>query len=157
MDINLTLLGQMITFAIFVWFTVKYVWPPIMKAMKERQDKIAAGLAAAEQGEQSLQVAKQDIAGQLQEAKNDAAKILEQAHQRAAHTIEEAKATARQEADRLIQLAHEEIKREYSQAKNELVKQIADIAVTGAEKILGREVDHASNDRLIQQLVSDLE
>ncbi|MBS0352114.1 MAG: F0F1 ATP synthase subunit B [Proteobacteria bacterium] len=157
MDINLTLLGQMITFAIFVWFTVKYVWPPIMKTMKERQDKIAAGLAAAEQGEQSLQVAKQEIAGQMQEAKNQAAKIIEQAHQRAAHIIEEAKVTARQEGDRIVQLANDEIKREYSQAKNELTKHIANIAVTGAEKILGREVDHASNDRLIEQLVSELE
>ncbi len=156
MDINLTLLGQMITFAIFVWFTMKYVWPPVMKAMRDRQDKIAAGLAAAEQGEQALQVAKQEIADQMQATKVEAGKILEQAHQRAVHIVEEAKTQARQEGERLVQLAQEEIKRQYSQARADLLKQMSDVAVTGAEKILGREVDRASNDRLIDELVDKL-
>lgn len=156
MDINLTLVGQMITFVIFIWFTMKFVWPPIVKAMKDRQDKIAAGLAAAEQGEQALQVAKQEIAGQMQVAKAEAGKILEQAHQRAVHIVEEAKTQARQEGERLLQLAQEEIKREYSQARADLVKQMANIAVIGAEKILGREVDRASNDRLIDELVEKM-
>ncbi len=157
MDMNLTLLGQMITFAIFVWFTMKFVWPPIVKAMKDRQDKISAGLAAAEQGEQALQVAKHEIAEQLKEAKNEGAKILEQAHQRSVHIIEEAKAQAREEGERLLQLAQEEIKREYNQARADLVKQIAHIAVIGAEKILGHEVDKASNDRLIDDLMIKLD
>lgn len=156
MDINVTLLGQMITFAIFVWFSVKFVWPPIVKAMQARQDKIAAGLAAAEQGEQALQVATSQIANQMQEAKNEAAKILEQAHQRAVHIIEEAKAQARQEGERLLHLAQDEIKREYTQARHDLVKQMANVAVAGAEKILGREVDRASNDKLIDELVGEL-
>jgi len=156
MDINITLLGQMITFAIFIWFTMKFVWPPIVKALKDRQDKIAAGLAAAEQGEQALQVAKQQIAEQMKEAKGEAAKILEQAHQRALHIVAEAKTQARQEGDRLIQLAQEEIKREYGQARADLIKQMADIAVIGAEKILGREVDRASNDRLVDELVREM-
>jgi len=153
MDINITLLGQMITFAIFVWFTVKFVWPPIAKAMQDRQDKIASGLAAAEQGEQALQVATNKIALQMEEAKGQAAKILEQANQRAVHIVEEAKVQARQEGERLLQLAQDEIRREYSQAKADLLKQIANISVVGAEKILGREVDRASNDRLIDELV----
>jgi F-type H+-transporting ATPase subunit b len=156
MDINITLLGQMITFAIFVWFTVKFVWPPIVKAMQARQDKIAAGLAAAEQGEQALQVATKQIANQMQEAKTEGAKILEQAHQRAVHIIEEAKAQARQEGERLLHLAQDEIKREYAQARHDLIKQMAGVAVAGAEKILGREVDHASNDKLIDELVGKL-
>jgi F-type H+-transporting ATPase subunit b len=156
MDINLTLLGQMITFAIFIWFTMKFVWPPIVKALKDRQDKIAAGLAAAEQGEQALQVAKQQIVEQMNEAKAEGAKILEQAHQRALHIIEEAKVQARQEGERLVQLAQGEIKREYNQARADLIKQMAGIAAAGAEKILGREVDHASNDRLIDELVGKM-
>lgn len=156
MDINLTLLGQMITFALFVWFTVKFVWPPVMKAMKDRQDKIAAGLAAAEQGEQALQVAKKDIADQMQANKAEVGKILEQAHQRAVHIVEEAKAQARQEGERLVQLAQEEIKRQYSQAKADLLKQMSNVAIAGAEKILGREVDQASNDRLIDELVDKM-
>ncbi len=156
MDLNLTLLGQMITFVIFIWFTMKFVWPPVVKAMKDRQDKIAAGLAAAEQGEQALQVAKQQIAGQMQEAKIEAAKMLEQAQQRATHIVEESKNHARQEGERLLQLAQDEIKREYSQAKNELVKEISSIAIVGAEKILGREVDQASNDRLVDDLIKQI-
>jgi F-type H+-transporting ATPase subunit b len=156
MDMNLTLLGQMITFAIFVWFTMRFVWPPIVKAMKDRQDKIAAGLAAAEQGEQALQVAKQQVAEQMKGVKDEAAKILEQAHQRATHIIEEAKVQARQEGERLVQSTQDEIKREYNQARADLIKQISGIAVVGAEKILGREVDRASNDRLIDELVRGL-
>ena len=156
MDINITLLGQMITFAIFIWFTMKFVWPPIVKAMKDRQDKIAAGLAASEQGEQALQVAKQQIAEQMKEVKAEGAKILAQAHQRATHIVEEAKIQARQEGERLMQLSRDEIKREYSQAKVELSKHIADIAVAGAEKILGREVDRASNDHLLDELVREI-
>ncbi len=156
MDINLTLLGQMITFAIFIWFTMKFVWPPIVKAMKDRQDKIAAGLAAAEQGEQALQVAKQQIAGEMQAVKVEGAKILEQAHQRALHIIEEAKVQAQQEGDRLVQLAQDEIKRQYTEARADLIRQMASIAAAGAEKILGREVDKASNDRLIDELVENM-
>lgn len=157
MDLNLTLVGQMITFVIFVWFTMKFVWPPVVKAMKDRQDKIAAGLAAAEQGEQALQIAERRIAEQMKETKTEAAKILEQAHQRAVHIIEEAKTQARQEGERLVHLAQDEIKREYSLAKSELLKQMSSIAVSGAEKILGREVDHASNDRLVDELVGEME
>lgn len=156
MDINLTLVGQMITFAIFVWFTMKFVWPPIIKAMKDRQDKIAAGLAAAEQGEQSLQVANQQVADQFKMAKDEAGKILEQAHQRAAHIIEEAKVQAKHEGDRLVQLAQDEIKREYHQAKSDLLKQIAGIATVGAEKILRREMDKASNDQMIDELLGEI-
>ncbi len=156
MDINLTLVGQMITFAIFVWFTMKFVWPPVIKAMKDRQDKIAAGLAAAEQGEQALQIANQQVADQFKAAKEEASKILEQAHQRAAHIIEEAKTQAKHEGDRIVQLAQDEIKREYHQARTHLLKQIAGIATVGAERILKREVDRASNDRLVDELIGEI-
>lgn len=157
MDINLTLFGQMITFIIFVWFTMKFVWPPIVKAMRDRQEKIASGLAAAEQGEKALEKAEQQIALQLQETKAEAGKILDQAHQRAMHIVEEAKAQARQEAERLLQQAQEEIKREYTLAKNELSKQLGDIVVLGASKVLGREVTSASNDGLVKDLLEKLQ
>ncbi len=157
MDINLTLFGQMITFIIFVWFTMKFVWPPIVKAMRDRQEKIAAGLSAAEQGEKALEKAEQQITLQLQETKAEAGKILDQAHQRAMHIVEEAKTQARQEAERILQQAQEEIKREYTHAKNELSKQLGDIVVLGASKILGREVTAASNDGLIKDLLEKLQ
>lgn len=146
----------MITFVIFIWFTLKFVWPPIMKAMDERQNKIAAGLSAAEQGQQALKTAQEEVARQLKAAKDEAAKIVDQAHQRAIHIVDESKVKAQQEGERLLQLAQDEIKREYSQAKANLTKQITSIAVMGAEKILGREVDRASNDRLVDDLVGEL-
>jgi len=155
-DLNLTLFGQMITFAIFVWFTMKFVWPPIVKAMDDRQQKIAAGLTAAEQGEKALELAKQQIDEQLKVAKQEAADILEQAHQRAVNIVEESKTQAREEGDRLLALAQDEIKREYNQARTQLIKQISDIAVMSAEKILEREVDRASNDRLVDELVREI-
>ncbi len=156
MDINLTLVGQMITFIIFVWFTMKFVWPPIVKAMRDRQEKIASGLAAAEQGEKALEKAQHQIALQLQETKNEAGKILDQAHQRGMHIIEEAKTQARHEAERLLQQAEEEIKREYLHARTELAKHLGDMVVLGASKILEREVNVASNDSLIDDLMRKL-
>lgn len=156
MDINLTLLGQMITFVVFVWFTMKYVWPPIVKVLRDRQDKIAAGLTAAEQGEQSLQRAQQEIAERLKQAKNEATKIIEQANQRAVHIVEESKIQARQEGERIVWLAQEEIKREYHQTKSDLIKHLAEVAVLGAEKILGREVNQAANDHLVDDLLREI-
>jgi F-type H+-transporting ATPase subunit b len=155
-DINITLLGQMITFAIFVWFTMKFVWPPIVKALRNRQEKIASGLAAAEQGEKALQKAQEQIVLQLQETKTEAGKILDQAHQRAVHIIEESKIQARQEGERLLKQAKEEIKREYTHAHQALTKQFGDMVVQCAKKVLGREVNVASNDILIDDLTEKL-
>src|ERR1700722_4729836 len=107
MDLNLTLLGQMITFAIFVGFTMKFVFPPIMKAMQDREDKIAAGLAAAEQGEHALVEAKEKVTEELTQAREEASRIVAQANQRAAHIIAEAKNQAVKEGERLLQHAKE--------------------------------------------------
>ncbi len=156
MDLNLTLLGEMITFAIFVWFTMKYVWPPLMKAMEDRRKKIADGLAAGEQGQRELEMARIKVKEQLLEAKTEAAMILEQANQRAGHIVEAAKGKAREEGDRLLQLAQGEIEQEYNAAKDQLMQKVSKIAVAGAEKILQREVDKAGNDRLVADLVSDI-
>jgi len=156
MDINLTLLGEMITFAVFIWFTMKFVWPPLMNAMNERQQKIADGLAAGEQGQRELELARIKIKEQLLEAKTEAATILEQANQRAGHIVEEAKGKARDEGDRLLQLAKGEIDQEYNTAKEALMQNVSKIVVAGAEKILQREVDQKNNDSLIKELVGEI-
>lgn len=155
MDLNLTLLGEMITFSIFIWFTMKYVWPPLMNIMEERRKKIADGLAAAEQGERELEQARIKVKEQLLQAKTEAATLLEQANQRASHIVEEAKTKAREEGERLLEIAQGEIEQQYNAAKAELMQEVSKIAVAGAERILQREVDKASNDRLIKDLVRD--
>ncbi len=156
MDINLTLLGEVITFSVFIWFTMKFVWPPMMNAMNERQKKIADGLAAAEQGQRELELARIKVKEQLLEAKTDAAGILEQANQRAGSIVEDAKGRARDEGDRLLQLAKGEIDQEYNTAKELLMKKVSKIVVAGAEKILQREVDQNNNDHLIKELVEEI-
>lgn len=156
MDINATLIAQMITFILFVVFTMKVVWPPLMRVMEERRKKIADGLAAAEKGKRDLELAEIKVKEQLTEAKAEAARIIEQANQRANHIVEEAKQQAREEGDRLIQLAKGEISQEYNNAKQQLLQQVSVIAVTGAEKILQREVDHKINDKFINEMLSEI-
>lgn len=156
MNITATLLGQAITFAIFVWFTMKFIWPPIMKGLDDRRKKVAAGLAAAEQGELALEKAREEVDSKLTEMKRDAAKILEVAHQRSTHIIEEAKKQARTEGERLIAQAKEDISREYQQAKQELSQSVANIAVKGAEHLLRREIDQQSNDSLVAAIADEI-
>lgn len=156
MDINLTLLGEMITFSIFVWFTMKFVWPPMMSAMTDRQKKIADGLAAAEQGQKELEMVRIKVKEQLLEAKTEAAAILEQANHRAGHVIKEAKDKAREEGDRMLQLAQGEIEQEFNSAREKLMQHVSKVAVAGAEKILQREIDQASNDRLVEELAGEI-
>ena len=157
MNLNLTLLGQMVTFALFVWFTMKFVWPLIMQIMQDRQTKIADGLAAAEQGIKDLELAEHKSVEILTEAKAQAASILENANQRANKVIEESKGRARIEGARLLELAQAEIDQQYHLAKETLLGQVSDIAMSATEKILQREVDASSNDAIINDLVSDLQ
>jgi F-type H+-transporting ATPase subunit b len=156
MDINATLFGQMITFAVFFWFTMKFVWPPLSRIMEERRKKIADGLAAAEEGQKQLELAEIKSKDRLREAKAEASRILEQAHQRANHIVEEAKDQARVEGVRLMDLANSEIERSYNQAKEDLLHRISVIAVAGAERILQKEVDKKVNDRLVNELVGEI-
>lgn len=156
MDINLTLLGQMITFALFFWFTMKFVWPPLSRVMEERRKKIADGLASAEEGQKQLELAKIKSKDQLREAKAEASRIIEQAHQRANHIVEQAKEQARVEGNRLVELANSEIERSYNLAKEQLVNRISVIAVAGAERILQKEVDRKVNDQLVNEMVSEI-
>ncbi|WP_267257238.1 F0F1 ATP synthase subunit B [Coxiella endosymbiont of Ornithodoros maritimus] len=156
MDINSSLIVQILVFVVFIGLTMKFIWPPLTKALEARRKNIADGLAAAEEGRRELELAEIKSKEQLTEAKTQAAHIIEQANQRANHIIEEAKNKAREEGAHLIQLAKNEIEQEYNAAKTELLKQISTIAVAGAQKILQREVDKASNDRLVDELVSEI-
>lgn len=156
MDINITLFGQMLTFAVFVWFTMKYVWPPIMKAMQEREKKIADGLAAAERGHRDLELAKNKVIEVLQEARMEASRIIDQANQRAARLIEDSKEIARQEGERLIQTAKLEIDQMSNEAKRQLQQQMGSLAITMAEKIVRRDIDASTQKQLLQQIVTEI-
>lgn len=156
MEINATLIGQLITFAILVWFTMKYVWPPITKAMSEREKKIAAGLEAATRSQRELENAEHKALSIINDAKRDASAIIDQAHKRSAQVVEEAKETAKQEGNRLIEHAKNEIAREVTQAKEVLRKQLATLAIAGAEKILQRNLDASAQTGLLDQLVAEI-
>ena len=141
MSFNLTLIAQAVAFALFIWFTVKFVWPPLLRAIEARQKSIADGLAAGEQGRKSLEVASKQAEQAIQDARSRAAEIVTQAEKRAAQVVEEAKANAKAEGEREKTAAKADIQQEVSRAREKLRDQVAALAVAGAEKILRREVD----------------
>ncbi|MGQ0525238.1 MAG: F0F1 ATP synthase subunit B [Betaproteobacteria bacterium] len=156
MNINLSLFAQALTFALFIWFTVKFIWPPLLRAMEQRQKQIAEGLAAAERGKQDLEQASKRTTELLHEARQQAQDILAQADKRAAAMIEEAKGAAKAEGDRLVAGAKAEIEQEISRAKEMLRTQVAALAVAGAEQILMREVDAKAHADLLRSVESQL-
>ena len=156
MDINATLIGQAIWFAIFIWFTAKFVWPPLQRAMSNREKQIAEGLAAAERAKTDLELASKRSAEILREAKVKAQEIVGQGEKRAAQIVEEAKVTAKDEGAKLVAGARAEIDREVSRAKEALRGQVASLAISGASKILQREVDAKTHAQLLQTLGSEL-
>jgi len=141
MNINLTLIAQALTFAAFIWFTTKFIWPYLLRAIEERQKTIADGLAAGEQGKKSLEVSSKQAEQAIQEARMRAAEIITQAEKRDAQMVEEAKLAAKAEGDREKTAAKADIQQEASRAREQLREQVAALAVAGAEKILRREVD----------------
>jgi F-type H+-transporting ATPase subunit b len=155
-NINLTLFGQMVTFAFFVWFCMKYVWPVIIEAMDERQKKIADGLDAAERALRDLERAQNEASDQMQIAKQEAAGIIDQANKRAGQIVEEAKQQAIAEGERLKVAAAAEIDQELNRAKEELRGAVASLALAGAERILEASVDDAANRVLVEQLAAQL-
>jgi len=155
-DINLTLIGQAIAMAVFVWFCMTYVWPVILGAIEERQNAIADGLAAADKGAKSLEEAQVKIAGMVEEARGHARQILDQAQTRANGIVEEARAGATQERDRILQSAQADIDQQINRARDELRGQVAAIAVAGAEKILAREIDARAHQDLLDKLVAQI-
>ena len=156
MNPNITLLGQMLSFAILIWFTVKFIWPPLMKAIEERQQKIAEGLAAADRSQKDLAQAQDKVNEALKDARTKANEIIEQAHGRANQIIDQAKNDAIAEANRQKALAEAEITAAANRAKEDLRKQVSVLAVTGAEKLLKREIDANAHKALIDDLAAQL-
>jgi F-type H+-transporting ATPase subunit b len=156
MNINLTLISQAVAFAILIWFTVKFVWPPLRTAIDNRQKTIAEGLAAAERGKLDLELASRRSADVLRETKEKSADILAQAERRGQQIIEDAKAAARVEADKVVASAKAEIAQEAERAKQDLRERVAELAVVGAEKILRREVNAAAHVEMLAALKQDL-
>jgi F-type H+-transporting ATPase subunit b len=156
MNINLTLIMQAVAFAAFIWFTAKFVWPPLMNAVERRRKEIADGLAAGEQGRQNLATSEQRIAAMLGEAKGKAAEIVAQGEKFRAETMERAKDEAKVEADRIVAAAKAEIAQEVARAKESLRNSVAELAVAGASKILKREVDAKAHADLLRDIQRQL-
>ena len=151
-----TLIGQTLTFIVFVYFCRKFIWPPLINAMRERQEAIAAGLSSAERAEKDLELAQERAAEQLREAKAEAQQIIEQARNRANQMIDEAKGEARDEGERIKEAARAEIEQEINRAKESLRGQVAALSVAGAERVLGASVDANRHSQLLDQLAAEL-
>lgn len=156
MNINATLLGQAIWFGVFIWITMKYVWPPLQKAMAERQKQIADGLAAAERGKHEQELAAKRSADVIRQAKEKSNDIVGQAEKRGQQIVEEAKEAAKAEAARIVASAKGDIDQEVMRAKEHLRERVAELAVAGASKILRREVDAKAHGELLAQLRQEL-
>lgn len=154
MDINLTLFAQSAVFAVFIWFTAKFVWPPLMRAVEARQKKIAEGLAAADRGAKALQDASAKSDEALKAARTQAQDILTAATRQATQLVESAKGTAKTEAERIVVAAREEVTRELNQAKESLRKQVGELAVLGAAQILKREIDAKAHADVFKDLAA---
>ena len=156
MDINMTLLGQTIAMIVFVWFCMKFIWPPIMTAIEARQKEIADGLAAAERGQQSLDKAKAESDEIVDDARKQATQILDQAHARANEIVAEGKADGIKERERQLAAATAEVEQETNRAREELRGQVSAIAVASAEKILRREIDAEAHEDILSKLAAEL-
>lgn len=156
MTLNLTLIGQSITFLVFVWFCWKFIWPPVIDAMRERQKAIAEGLAAAERAERDLELAQDRATDQMRDAKAEAQKIIDQARHQATQMIETAKNDARAEGERLKEAQVAELEQEVNRAKEALRGQVASLALVGAERVLGATIDADRHSQLLEQLAADL-
>ena len=156
MNINATLIGQAISFAVFVWFCLKFVWPPVMAALNERKARIADGLAAAERGRHEQELAEKAAREKIAEAKRQAAEIIATAEKRASEIVDEAKDQAREEAERLLQSANADIEQEINRAREHLRGQVVSIAVAGAGKVLAREIDAQAHDDLLKDLAAQI-
>ena len=156
MNINLTLIGQSITFALFVWFCMKFIWPPVMGALNARRKEIADGLAAAERGQHEQELAEKRATKHIKEAKGQAADIITQAQKRAGEIVEEAKGSAKTEAERIVTGANAEIEQEINRAREHLRQDVVVLAMAGAEKVLKREVDQAAHSSALNELATQL-
>ena len=156
MNITATLLGQILTFAVLVWFIQRYLWEPLTTALADRQKKIADGLAAAERGEHEQELAQKRAAERIAEAKQQAAEIVTQAQKRASEIVDEAKDNARAEGERLLTAANAEIDQEVNRAREQLRGQVVSLAVAGAGRVLEKEVDPKAHQKLLADLVAQI-
>ncbi len=150
MDINATFFGQMITFALFVWFTMKFVWPVMEKILKERQDKIAQGLMAAERGHKELDIAQKSAIKKIREAREQASHIIELANKQAVVLLEEAKDQALKERERILQAGRNEIAQERRQTQATLKGEVVNLVVATTEKLLERTLNRADQEKLLE-------
>ena len=156
MNFNATLIGQTITFIVFVWFCMKYIWPPLMAALEERNARISEGLAAAQRGQQDLEDAQVKVSESLNDAKAQAQEIINQAQKRANEIVDEAKDGAREEADKIKLAASADIEQQVTAAREQLRKEVSVIALAGAEQILKREVDAKVHADVLDELVAQI-
>lgn len=156
MDINLTLIGQTIAMVVFVWFCMKFIWPPILNAIEERQKQIEEGLAAADLSQEKLAEAAKEADGIVAEARQQATSILDQAHARANEIVADGKADGVKERERQLAAAKAEIEQETNKAREELRGQVSAIAIASAEKILNREIDSKSHEDILGKLAREL-
>lgn len=156
MNINLTLFGQTIAFIFFAWFCLKYIWPPLINALEQRKKTIADGLAAGEKGHHELELAQKRSVELIKEGKDKAAEILNQAQKRHDEIVDEAKDDARTEGNRILAAARAEVDQERQQVKEELRRQVALLAIAGAEQILMREIDQKAHQEMLEKISSDL-
>jgi F-type H+-transporting ATPase subunit b len=155
-SINATLIGQMITFALLVWFTMTYIWPPLFNSLEERKKKIADGLAAAEKGREDMELAQKKAKGVLKDAKDQSSEIVSLAQKRANEIVEESKDNAKKEGDRLIVAAKAQIEQEIQQTKESLRREVAALAVSAAEQILSAEIDKNKHQELVSKISNKL-
>jgi F-type H+-transporting ATPase subunit b len=156
MNINLTLFGQTVTFIVFVWFCLKFIWPFIIKAMDERKTQIAEGLAAGERGRHELELGEQRAVEVIREAKDQAKEILAQAHKRGDEIVEEAKGDGRAEGERMLRAAEAEIEQQMNQAREQLRGEVVALALQGARQVLGEEVDESAHTEQLSRLAAQL-
>ena len=156
MNLNLSMVAQAVSFALFIWFTVKFVWPPMLRAIETRQKTIADGLAAAEQGRRALEISTRQAEDAVREARSRAAEILSQAEKRAAQMVDEARSAAKAEGGREKAAAQAEIEQALTRAREQLRDRVASLAVAGAEKILRREVDAKAHGELLEAIKKQL-
>ena len=156
MNITATLIGQMLTFAVLIWFIKAVLWEPMLNMLEDRKQRIADGLAAAERGQHEQELAEERAKDALREAKQQAAEVLVKAERRAGEIVDEAKETAREEGDRIKVAAQAEIDQEVNRARETLRKEVSKVALQGAEKILGKEIDAAAHSKVLDDLVAKI-
>lgn len=156
MNFNATLIGQSITFIIFVWFCMKFIWPMLLTIMQERETRIVDGLAAAEQGHKDLDQAQTKVSESLKDAKQQAQEIINQAQKRANEIVDESKDIAREEAEKIKIAASSDIDQQINSAREQLSKEVSGIALAGAEQILKREIDAKTHAAVLDELVAQI-